>query len=77
MARDRRAGRTRLDRVLARGWLRLLGCGERTGTYRIGGDVALFDENGKSEISGADFALAVVDEIERHEHPREHISVAY
>ncbi|PKW18266.1 NAD(P)-dependent oxidoreductase [Saccharopolyspora spinosa] len=51
--------------------------GERTGTYRIGGDVALFDENGKSEISGADFALAVVDEIERHEHPREHISVAY
>lgn len=51
--------------------------GERTGTYRLGGDVALFDENGKSEISGADFALAVVDEIERHEHPREHISVAY
>lgn len=51
--------------------------GERTGTYRLGGDVALFDENGKSEISGADFALAIVDEIERHEHPREHISVAY
>ncbi|HEX3647197.1 MAG TPA: NAD(P)H-binding protein [Pseudonocardiaceae bacterium] len=51
--------------------------GERIGRYRVGGEVALFDENGESEISGADFALAVVDEIDRHEHPREHISVAY
>jgi uncharacterized protein len=51
--------------------------GEKTGTYRLGGEVALFDADGNSEISGADFALAVVDEIERHEHRREHISVAY
>jgi putative NADH-flavin reductase len=51
--------------------------GERTGTYRLGGEVALFDEQGGSEISGADFALAVVDEIERHAHPRAHISIAY
>jgi len=51
--------------------------GERTGTYRVGGEVALFDEQGRSEISGADFALAVVDEIERDAHPRAHISIAY
>lgn len=37
--------------------------GERRGTYRTGGDVALFDPDGKSAIGGADFALAVVDEI--------------
>ncbi|MET8725080.1 MULTISPECIES: NAD(P)-dependent oxidoreductase [Streptomyces] len=51
--------------------------GERTGTYRVGGDVAFYDDQGGSEISGADFALAVVDEIERDAHPRAHISIAY
>ncbi len=51
--------------------------GERTGTYRIGGEVALFDTNGGSNISGADFALAVIGEIETPVHHREHIGVAY
>jgi uncharacterized protein len=51
--------------------------GERTGHYRLGGEVAVFDDEGKSEISGPDFAVAIVDEIEQHAHPREHISVAY
>jgi putative NADH-flavin reductase len=51
--------------------------GERTGVYRVGGEVALFDDEGGSEISGADFADAVVNEAERGEHRREHISVAY
>ena len=51
--------------------------GERTGTYRVGDEVALVDEEGASSISGADFALAVVDEIERPQHHREHIGVAY
>jgi len=51
--------------------------GERTGVYRLGGEVALFDEEGRSELSGADFALAIVDEIERGDHHREHISVSY
>lgn len=48
--------------------------GEATGRYRIGGPVAQQDADGGSAISGADFALAVVDEIERHEH-RGHIGV--
>jgi len=51
--------------------------GERTGSYRVGGEVALFDDEGNSDISGADFALAIVDEIENPRHHREHISVAY
>jgi putative NADH-flavin reductase len=51
--------------------------GERTGAYRLGGDVARFDAEGESHISGEDFAIAVVDEIEAAAHPREHISVAY
>lgn len=51
--------------------------GERTGAYRVGGEVALFDAEGGSNISGADFALAIVDEIDDPRHHREHIGVAY
>jgi putative NADH-flavin reductase len=51
--------------------------GERTGTYRVGDEVALFDEAGESNISGADFALAIVEEIETPKHHREHIGIAY
>jgi putative NADH-flavin reductase len=51
--------------------------GERTGTYRLGGEVALFDAEGRSEISGPDLAVAVLDAIESGQHHREHISVAY
>jgi uncharacterized protein len=50
--------------------------GERTGTYRLGGEVAVFDDGGGSSISGADFAIAVVDEVESAAHHREHISIA-
>jgi putative NADH-flavin reductase len=51
--------------------------GERSGRYRVGGEVALFDADGKSEISGADFAVAIIDEIDQPAHRREHISIAY
>jgi uncharacterized protein len=51
--------------------------GERTGQYRVGDEIALFDADGASTISGADFAIAVVDEIEKSAHHRAHISVAY
>lgn len=51
--------------------------GERTGTYRVGGEVAQFDSEGGSHISGADFAIAVVDEIETSAHHRAHIGIAY
>lgn len=51
--------------------------GERTGRYRVGGEVALFDAKGDSNISGADYAHAVVDEIETAKHSREQVGVAY
>lgn len=51
--------------------------GERTGHYRDGGDVLVKDADGKSYISGADLAVAVVDEIEEGNHHRERFTVGY
>lgn len=51
--------------------------GERTGHYRIGGDVLVRDEEGQSYISGADLAVAVVDEIEQGRHRRQRFTVGY
>ena len=51
--------------------------GQPTGKYRVGGDILLTDESGKSEISGADYALAFVDEIERPAHHGTRFTVAY
>ena len=50
---------------------------QRRGTYRIGGDVVLFDSAGNSAIGADDLALAVLDEVERPAHHRAHFSVAY
>ena len=51
--------------------------GERTGTFRLGGDVLLTDADGKSAISGADFAIAFVDEIDTPAHHRTRFTVGY
>ncbi|ALJ19647.1 NAD(P)-dependent oxidoreductase [Microbacterium sp. No. 7] len=51
--------------------------GERTGSYRDGGDVLVVDEAGESFISGADLAVAVLDEIETPRHHRERFTVGY
>jgi hypothetical protein len=51
--------------------------GQPTGSYRVGGDILLTDESGKSEVSGADYALAFVDEIEAPAHHRTRFTVAY
>lgn len=51
--------------------------GQATGTYRTGGDVLVTDDQGTSDISGADLALAVVDEIENPVHHRRRFTVAY
>ncbi|GAA2947588.1 NAD(P)H-binding protein [Microbacterium luteolum] len=51
--------------------------GERTGHYRDGGDVIVRDAEGKSWISGADFAVAMVDEIEQGDHHRGRFTVGY
>lgn len=51
--------------------------GERTGRYRDGGDVVVKDADGNSFISGADFAVAIVDEVENGRHHRERFTVGY
>ena len=51
--------------------------GERTGSYRDGGDVIVTDDAGESFISGADLGVAVVDEIENPKHSRERFTVGY
>lgn len=51
--------------------------GERTGSYRDGGDVLVVDEQGESYISGADLGVAVIDEIEDPKHRRERFTVGY
>jgi putative NADH-flavin reductase len=51
--------------------------GERTGTFRIGGDAVLTDSEGNSRISAEDYAIAFVDEMENAEHPNTRICVAY
>jgi putative NADH-flavin reductase len=51
--------------------------GERTGSYRLGGDQLLLDANGNSEISAEDYAIAVADLLEQGTHARERVSVAW
>ncbi|MCR2810730.1 MULTISPECIES: NAD(P)H-binding protein [unclassified Microbacterium] len=51
--------------------------GERTGSYRIGGDVLVTDDEGNSYISGQDLAVAIVDEIESPKYSRARFTVGY
>ncbi|WP_211718898.1 NAD(P)-dependent oxidoreductase [Nocardiopsis sp. MG754419] len=55
--------------------IELVGDGARTGRYRAGGDVLLTDESGRSRISHADYAVAMVDEVEAGAHPRRMFTV--
>jgi hypothetical protein len=54
-----------------------IGPGQRTGKYRTTGDRVLFDAAGKSFISYDDYAVAVLDELERPGHIRRRFGVAY
>lgn len=51
--------------------------GERSGKYRVGGDQLLTDADGKSRITIADYAIALLDRIEKHDALRQRITVAY
>jgi putative NADH-flavin reductase len=51
--------------------------GERTGVFRVGGDQLMVDATGASRISAEDFAIAILDEVERPGAPNRRISVAY
>lgn len=49
--------------------------GERTGAYILGGEELTLNDRGESIISYADYAIAMVDEIESGDHIRQRISV--
>lgn len=55
----------------------MLAPGERTGKYRVGGDQLMTDAEGQSRISLSDFAVAMLDEVEKPKHPRQRFCVAY
>jgi putative NADH-flavin reductase len=50
--------------------------GARTGQYRTGGDRLVVDDQGNSHISAEDFAVALVDELERPAHLGRRFTVA-
>jgi putative NADH-flavin reductase len=51
--------------------------GERTGEFRLGKDQLLVDANGQSRISLQDYAVAMIDELERPVHVRQRFTVGY
>ena len=51
--------------------------GKRTGKYRTTDDKILFDDKGKSFITFEDYAVAVLDELERPQHIAKRFGVAY
>ncbi len=51
--------------------------GVRTGRFRLGGDRLLTDAQGNSTVSYEDFAVALVDELERPAHHRARFTVGY
>ncbi len=51
--------------------------GERSGTYRVGGDKLLTDGNGDSRITVPDYAAALLDRVEKHDELNKRITVAY
>lgn len=51
--------------------------GQRTGKFRLGKDQLLTDANGKSHISTQDYAVAMIDEVERSAHVRQRFTVGY
>jgi uncharacterized protein len=51
--------------------------GERTGKYRTTDDRLIVDAEGKSRISFEDFAVAILDELEKPNHVGKRFGVAY
>lgn len=51
--------------------------GERTGKFRLGKDDLIVDVDGKSHISVEDYAVAMVDELEKPAHHQERFTIGY
>jgi putative NADH-flavin reductase len=55
----------------------IIGPGDRTGSFRVGGDQLLVDSDGNSRISYDDYAIGLVDELERGIAIRRRITLGY
>jgi len=51
--------------------------GERSGHYKLGKDHLLIGADGKSWITFADYAIAMLDELESPQHSRRRFTVGY
>ena len=51
--------------------------GERTGKFRLGLDHLVEDDEGESRISREDFAIAILDELEKPRHVRKRFTAGY
>jgi putative NADH-flavin reductase len=51
--------------------------GERSGQYRVGKDHLLVSAEGRSWITFADYAIALIDEVETPKHLRQRYTVGY
>jgi len=51
--------------------------GQRTGKFRLGTDQLLTNAQGESRISVEDYAMAIIDEVEKPQHIRRRFTVGY
>jgi uncharacterized protein len=51
--------------------------GNRTGNFRLGKDDLIVNEKGESKISVQDYAVALIDELEKSAHHRERFTIGY
>ena len=51
--------------------------GERTGKFRLGRDQLVENDKGESRISREDFAIAILDELEKPKHVKKRFTAAY
>jgi putative NADH-flavin reductase len=55
----------------------MLAPGTRTGKFRLGNDQLIVDGKGESKISLEDYAVAMIDELEKPAHSRRRFTVGY
>jgi putative NADH-flavin reductase len=51
--------------------------GQRTGKFRLGGRNLVANEKGESRISLEDYAIALVDDLEKPAHERAQFTIGY
>jgi len=51
--------------------------GERTGKFRLGKEQLIVNDKGASEISAEDYAIALVDEVEKPQHVRQRFTMGW